>query len=120
VNEGEAIEALANIGELASIFFTLWLSVTFGYLTVAYFLGAALSRLQCWSISVLYVLVALMTGGTAYGYVDGWVQLREREVTILDNVWIFANVDGYLEGTALVLTIASMTSLYFMYDVRKK
>ncbi len=120
MNEGEAIEALANIGELASIFFTLWLSVTFGYLTVAYFLGAALSRFQCWSISVLYSLVALMTGGTAYAYVDGWMQLREREVTILDNVWIFANVDGYLEGTALLLTTASMASLYFMYDVRKK
>ena len=43
MSEAEAIEALSDVAANAGTFFTIFLSVTFAYLTVAYVVGAALS-----------------------------------------------------------------------------
>lgn len=120
MTEPDAIAALTDLGELITSCVGVWISVTFGYLTVAYFLGAALTRSQCTGISILYVALATMFAATSVGYVDGWVQLHERESTVLDQVWVFSHVEGYVEGLAFVFISGTLISLYFMYDVRKR
>ena len=117
--EADAIAALTNIGEVAATYTTMWLSVTFGYLTVAYFLGKSLSRFQCLAVSGLYVVFAAIFAAVAVGFVDSFWLLRAREKTIIDEAWIFSGVAGYLEGTAFVLLAATLISLYFMYNVRQ-
>ena len=118
MNEVDAIESLTNIGEIAATYGTLWVSITFGYLTVAYFLGTALSRFQCLAISTLYVVFAAIFAATTLGYVDSWLQLQSRENTVFDNVWLFNEIPFYFESTALVLVGSTILSLYFMYNVR--
>ena len=67
MTEADAIGALTNIGEVAATYTGMWLSVTFGYLTVAYFLGKSLSRFQCLAISTLYVVFAIIFAAVAVG-----------------------------------------------------
>ncbi len=116
--EADAIAALTNIGEVAATYTGMWLSVTFGYLTVAYFLGKSLSRFQCLAISALYVVFAVIFASVTIGFVDSFWLLRAREKTIIDEAWIFSSLPGYLEGTAFVLLAATLLSLYFMYNIR--
>ena len=118
--EADAIAALTNIGEVAATYTGMWLSVTFGYLTVAYFLGKSLSRFQCLAISALYVVFAVIFASVTIGFVDSFWLLRAREKTIIDEAWIFSSLPGYLEGTAFVLLAATLVSLYFMYNVRQR
>ena len=117
--EADAIAALTNIGEVAATYTGMWLSVTFAYLTVAYFLGKSLSRFQCLAISALYAVFAVIFASVTIGFVDSFWLLRAREKTIIDEAWIFSSLPGYLEGTAFVLLAATLVSLYFMYNVRQ-
>ena len=119
MTEADAIAALTNIGEVAATYTGMWLSVTFGYLTVAYFLGKSLSRFQCLAISAIYAVFAVIFAAVTIGFVDSFWLLRAREKTIIDEAWIFSSVPGYLEGTAFVLLAATLVSLYFMYNVRQ-
>ncbi len=119
MTEADAIAALTNIGEVAATYTGMWLSVTFGYLTVAYFLGKSLSRFQCLAISAIYAVFADIFAAVTIGFVDSFWLLRAREKTIIDEAWIFSSVPGYLEGTAFVLLAATLVSLYFMYNVRQ-
>ncbi len=118
MTEADTIAALTNIGEVTATYAGMWVSVTFGYLTVAYFLGKSLSRFQCLTISTLYGVLAAIFVSVTVGYVDSWFVIQAREKTIFDEVWIFNNVPGYIEGTAFVLVAATLVSLYFMYNVR--
>jgi len=119
MTEAEAIESLTNIGSLAATYAGMWLSVTFAYLTVAYLVGAKLSRFQVSAISTLYVLLTSISGATTLGYVDSWTKLREREATIFDSVKLFSSAEVYLPATTAFLIFSTCLALYFMYDVRK-
>ena len=119
--EADAIAALTNIGEVAATYTGMWLSVTFGYLTVAYFLGKSLSRFQCLAISAIYAVFAVIFAAVTIGFVDSFWLLRAREKTIIDEAWIFSSLPRYLEeGTAFVPLAATLVSLYFMYNVRQR
>jgi len=120
MTEAEAIESLTNIGEIAATYAGLWVSITFGYLTVAYFLGASLSRFQCWVISTLYAVFAVLFSSTTLGYVDSWLRLRRRESTVFDDVWLFSEIPYYFEFAGFILVASTIVSLYFMYNVRSK
>lgn len=118
MTEAEAIGALVDIDELAATYGSLWLSVTFGYLTVAYFLGKALSRFQCLMISVLYIVSALNYVGSVVGQTQAWELLVERERTIYDGVWLATGFSGWADGGALFYLAGTIIALYFMYNVR--
>ena len=44
--EAQAIEALADIAAVAATYISVFISLTFAYLTVAYLVGATLNRFQ--------------------------------------------------------------------------
>ena len=118
MNEGEAIAALTDIGEAASTFTGLWVSVTFAYLTVAYLVGGSLSRFQCFTVSALYIVSTTVFGLSAQGYVESWRLLHDRVNTVFNDVYVFEKVSFYGEGAAIFLLGGTLVSLYFMYDVR--
>ena len=120
MSEGEAIAALTDIGETAATFFSLWVSVTFAFLTVAYFVGRSLTRFQCLAISALYIASAATFGASAQGYAEAWVKMRCRVNTVFDDVAVFANVSFYGEAAIFILMGGTLLSLYFMYDIRRK
>jgi hypothetical protein len=116
MTEAEAIASLVDIADIANNFDNMWVSVTFGFLTVSYFLGKALSRFQAAVISLLYLFGALQYAGGAVSYSKAWELLQARESTIIDEVWSsslpWAGVitSYYIAGTLI--------SLYFMYSIR--
>jgi hypothetical protein len=117
MTEAEALEVIAIMGANGATYFTTFTSFTFAYLTVAYFVGASLTRFQCIVASVIYIFSAGLVGGGALVYVDAYYALRVRERTIMDESWI-GNVINWPLGASIMLVSMLLVSLYFMYDVR--
>jgi len=118
VTETDVIEALSELSINAATYMTVFISLTFAYLTVAYFVGRSLSRFQCVAISGLYVLFASMTGASAVAWSEAFQLFRTKERSILDEVWIFENTN-WTFTLSPILVMVVFTSLYFMYNVRR-
>ena len=118
MTEAEALQTMSNFADNAGTYFTMFVSFTFAYLTVAYFVGKSLSRFQCFAVSGLYTISAMLTGATTVGWSNAYLILKAREDTLLNEVWIF-DKPGWLPIVILLLTAISVMSLYFMYDARK-
>jgi hypothetical protein len=119
MTEAEAIESLAIMASNTATYFTVFLSFTFGYLSVAYFLGAALTNFQCLAISGIYFFSASVFGAAAIGWTGAYDDLKNREQTILDDYWIL-NIAEWASGVLVMVVSIILVSLYFMYDVRKR
>ena len=117
MTETDAIVALAELGSTGGTYIAMHYSFTFAYLTVAYLIGAKLSTFQCIAISGLYSVTAFFSGATGVGYAQAWLNLHNRESTILHTVWIFDNL-LWTEGLVFVMAGGVILSLYFMYNVR--
>ncbi|MGR8946697.1 MAG: hypothetical protein ACU84Q_01530 [Gammaproteobacteria bacterium] len=88
MTESEVIEALSEISLNAATYMTVFILITFAYLTVAYLVGRSLTKFQCWVVAVLYALTSTMFGVAAVGFTETWQRLREREESIFDEIWI--------------------------------
>ena len=119
MTEAETLEVLADFANNTATYFTMFVSFTFAYLTVAYFVGKSLSRFQCLAISGLYLISAAVSGTTTVGWAQAWLTLRERERTMLDDVWLFNDI-GWIGAVSFLFVTISSVSLYFMYDIRNR
>ena len=122
MTEAETIAAMTDIGEIAATYISVWLSMTFAYLTTAYFLGKAMSQFQCLVISVLYGTMALFFAVAAMGYAESWLILKARAHTVFYEVWVFNELPfstATSTVTALFLIGGVLVTLYFMYNVRQ-
>ena len=118
MTEAEAIESMNGMADVAVSQLSVWVSITFGFLTVAYFLGSKLSRFQCAAISTLYIVTSFLFGGSAIIYVHAWQLLRIREGTVFDELALASNLPMYVGGTTVIVIGGTLISLYFMYNVR--
>lgn len=71
----KALQVLSNFADNAATYFAMFITFTFGYLTVAYFVGKSLSRFQCFAVSALYAISAILSGATTVG----WSREREHD-----------------------------------------
>jgi hypothetical protein len=117
MTEFEAIDALSSIADTFATFFTVFLSLTFGYLTVAYIVGGDLTRFQYLVISGIYFLSASIIGAGAIVWVTTWEALNAQEPSIFDDIWI-ANALSWSGGISIIVILVTLVSLYFMYNVR--
>ena len=121
MTEYEAIEALSSVAANTATYFTVFFSLTFGYLTVAYFVGVDLTRFQCLAISATYLLSASIFGASAITWTNTWVALKTEESSAMDNVRIANALSSFGDEWNMVIVISVvLISLYFMYDVRRK
>ncbi len=116
--EMRAATMLVEVGDIAVTFMGAWVSLTFAYLTAAYFVGRALSRFQCWAISVFYVVMAVVFAMSAVGYVKTWRALYLREPVIFGEVWEFG-FPWWGELSGFFFYGGIFVSLYFMYNIRQ-
>ena len=86
MSEAETIEAVAIFGANSFSIFSVYLSITFAYLTVAYFVGAALNTFQVWVVSGLYVASAGVSTIACVGTTEAWVELIATQPTIPEPV----------------------------------
>jgi hypothetical protein len=107
---------VASIAEAIQQFMT----ILFGYLAAAYFVGAKLDRRQAWILTSLYILwqlwtiSSLATRGVFLGLVqERFVELLGATTTVLGQAPL------YLRTGVLFLAVAALlASLYFMWSVR--
>lgn len=114
MNEADAIGALGDIAENAATYVSMWISVTFAYMTAAYIVGRKMSPFQCWVISVLYFVTAFFVGSAALVHTQAWLRYNESQNTIYTNLWL----PPYEGGVAIFLTGGTLVALYFMYNIR--
>ena len=113
------LDLVQTQGSLIQSDATQFTTLLFGYLLVAYFIGANLSKIQVSILNVLYVAsisatIFQMTTGAfvAIGFLNRFLEISGNEETVTA---INPNYIGF--GVALNLALI-ITSLYFMWSVR--
>ena len=120
MTEAETIASMNDIANVAGSFVSVWVSFTFAYLTVAYFLGKVLSRFQCLMISGLYGVTAAYFGCAAAVYVQAWHVVRLSRDTLYNSIWLMTFESAWVWAVSVFLFAGTTISLYFMYDVRRR
>ena len=115
----DAISALTDIASVTGTYGSLWLSITFAYLTVAYLIGNQMSHFQCVAITALYTISAAVFGIASLGHSHAFFLTLEKANTVYDQVWIFSgNPELWFWFAGFFLIGGTSVSLYFMYNVR--
>ncbi len=120
MSETDAVATLADIAETAGVYFSLFITLTFAYLTAAYFVGASLSRFQNLVVSGIYLLSSLLTGLTFAGWSRAWIKFNAETQTILNDVFIFRTAWVIESSAHLMLVSVICASIFFMYDIRRR
>ena len=68
MSEADTISALAAVGDTTSSDIALWVTTTFGYLTVAYFIGKDLTRFQVGAVTGLYIVSSTLFSMSAIAH----------------------------------------------------
>ena len=105
------------LGDGAVNVFTIFISVTFAYLTVAYVVGRSLSKFQLLAISGLYLVTAATMGSTCVACVLAWETLAHRYPSVLSDIPFFT-VGIWHIVMAVIFTAGVVVSFYFMYNIR--
>jgi hypothetical protein len=121
MSESELLELMATYSGNALTAFTIYISFTFAYLTVAFIVGRKLSRVQAIIVSVLYVFSAMSTVLANIGQISAMRATQPdlvesavyQRITLMDG-------DMWLIYMPILLVSGIFGSLYFMYDARKK
>ena len=117
MSEAEALEiAMAGSANALSSF-ALYISFTFGYLTVAYFVGTSLTRIQALTASGLFLLAAGATAVSCIASCNAFETVLSEYPTIL-NAQPLWNSFSWQQVMSVVLSLGVLASLYFMYSIR--
>jgi hypothetical protein len=115
MTEAEAIEMVNFYASNALNSFSIWVSITFAFLTVAYLAGGKLSQIQIWIISPLYCLTSGTFGLASVVHVQSFTVLTNTHPDFFPAyLWPLP----WSLMTQLVLIGGTLASLYFMWDVR--
>lgn len=120
MTEAEVLELVAIYIDNSMTSYSLWLTMTFAYMTVAYFIGGKLSIFQIWAVSGLYLVGSLSAVIVCYMHIYAWTTLRSEfpgGISALDGS-IFWSGDLWRILIAVSLLIGNLVSFYFMYNVR--
>ena len=116
----------AEILELVSLYygnaidaFTIFISFTFAYLTVAYFIGPALTKFQAGAATGLYILSSASAAVGSILPMLAWSELLGSKETTLGQFQIWDGV-FWISYMGLIHAVAIFVSLYFMFDVRRR
>ncbi|MGR8950541.1 MAG: hypothetical protein ACU84Q_21055 [Gammaproteobacteria bacterium] len=119
MTEAETLELISLYYGNAIDAFTIFISFTFAYLTVAYFVGAALTRFQASAASGLYILSSSSAAVGSILPMLAWSDLLGSRKTVLGKFEIW---DGnfWIAYMGIIYITAISVSLYFMFDVRRR
>jgi len=117
MTEPEVIEMVNLYASNSMGSFSLWVSFTFAYLTVAYLVGSKLSMIQLYIISSLYVLAGGAFAFAVVTYTESFSALNSAypEFSPTD-LWRFP----WTLASSLILAGGMVASLFFMWDIRHK
>ena len=118
MTEAELIEALTSYHDLMFNVLGIYLTVTSGYLAVAYIIGDRLTTHQVTVISVLFIFFAGVSTWGAFGYaMRGMDYVEPLRLLNPDRIYY-----GHPAAGAIICGILSggiLASLSFMWSVRR-
>lgn len=119
MTEYEIIDAIVTLRSEVAQHSMNFVSVMFGYIIAAYFVGAKLSKFQVSVITVLYLLWS--PGPMMAGY-DAAITLRDIYVQNQDSIEIelgaFLSIIDYPAIAVVVAGFSWVMSIVFMFQVR--
>lgn len=119
MTEADTIEVAATCAANSFTAFTIYISVTFGFLVTAFFIGSKLTRFQALAATGMYIITAgSMTLAMIIWLKAIFLVLNSRN-TVLD-VIPFMNGNAWVVGISMMTTVGMLISLYFMWNVRHR
>ena len=118
MTEAEATSTLATIGDTMCAFIGLWVSATFAYLSVAYFVGRDLTRFQNIAVTGLYGVSATLFAFGAAVHAEAWLDIAIHGGTIYGSISTALFYPYFMPAFTLILVAGISISFYFMYNVR--
>jgi len=116
MTEAEVIEMVNFYASNALNSFSIWVSLTFAFLTVAYLAGGKLSKVQVWIISLLYFLTSGTFGLASVVHVQSFAALTNSHPDFFPAyLWPLP----WSLMTQSLLIGGTLGSFYFMWDVRQ-
>ena len=116
MNIAEANEVAAMWVDNAMTAFSIYLTLTFAYLTIAYFVGKDLSRFQAFCVSTLYAagaFISLLSCINQLNFFNAVLQQSEAlqsATPFATGFWIYYIAPLFVTGI--------FVSLYFMWNIR--
>lgn len=118
MTEAEVLYLIAEFTSNSIATFTLYLSLTFGYLSVAYFVGKKLSSMQTIILSLLYFVSSSIAMLSAHASTQIWHLISEAYPPPIKGL-LFISGSNWIIVMDLMLSAGIILSLFFMLDCRK-
>ena len=117
MTHSELVEATTAYFGVAADMLGLYLTVTSGYLVVAYLAGSKLLRSQVLLITALYLLIGGLSIFTFYGFGMRGVIYAMRAGELDSSLPIYGS-PTFVALFSLMLIVVSVASIKFMWDIR--
>jgi hypothetical protein len=119
MTEAEAFEAVMLASDNAMTAYSIYLTVLFAYMTVAYLAGKNLTSFQMVAASGMFIVASLTCMASAHLYIHAWgVITREFPGGISALEGSFWNEPLFLTVLLVTMIVGIVMGLYFMYRVR--
>lgn len=100
--------------------FSLFVTFTFGYMTVAYLIGSKLNRVQLISLTTAYLLAAFTSALVGQANLTAMRSMQqELQNSAAYQRTMFLDAEIYLALFPILCIGGIFMSLYLMYDIRK-
>ena len=117
MTEYEILDGISNFTAVGLDALMAYLTVTSGYLIVAYLVGRSLTQLQNATISVLFFVMSLMFVFSAFGAFTRGVGLVDKLESLNPDKTFY--LDAWVTYvTVTILLVGIFACLKFMWDVR--
>ena len=121
MEEAELFELVFTAGATALTAFTFVVTFTFAYLTVAYFLGAKLSRLEIGVVTGGYLIASFLSFAVVMANVSAMRVFQEElaDSRVYRRIVFFMDAKIYEAGMPLIYLLSVVTCLFFMWNIRR-
>lgn len=121
MDEAALFELVFIAGSTAMNAFTFVVTFTFAYLTVAYFLGPRLSRLEVGVVTCVYLVASFLMFSVIMANVSAMRAFQDelRDSRIYPRITLFMDARIYEAGTPVIYLLSVATCLFFMWNIRR-
>jgi len=119
MTEAEALDLIVGFGANATSGFAIYISFTFAFLTLSYFVGSKLTTFQAIVVSVIYIIGAIGPAVSAYSHIRAIAEIQASRPTLLDGLFGWDQT-VFLIWEPVLAAIGILLSLYFLYDARRE
>ena len=121
MEEAEVFELVFIVGATAVTAFTFVVTFTFAYLTVAYFLGSKLSRLETGIVTGGYLIASFLSFSVVMANVSAMRAFQEELAgsRVYQKIAFWMDARIYEAGMPVIYVLSVVTCLFFISNVRR-